>query len=461
MKFRTCLLAIVVVMLFANVAWAIGAITFVDGDQSVHYTDSAAFQDALDEVDDSLGLNEIDSIYVYGGGDTDYFAASGSHFDVDENVDGLFILFDNSPTCTTSIWISGDNVHLYGRIYIDTDDYFGMRIWTTANNTTIDGPDIEAGSWGIMNYGSNTDMLRLQVHDCELGGIHSDAVNASIDNVIISNCGAYGIKGDGFGNSTEITKALISDCYYGCYFFANIRVNIDQTTIYDFTEDGIYNASNADSVHCKRCLVYNGDYDDGDFCYYNITFDSSAAYSVAMGDSCSSHGDDESGCDNTEFLKSSDKMARAFDTLTADIYVDTLYPSIAYYYLRPEHAAKLLSCYTIPHGLYDTVYYVENVGYDTDIDRYEIEKKHIETLSKPNKLVTINAYPNPFNSAIQIDAQEDTEIAIYDLSGQKVADIPSNSNAWKPERNIGSGIYLVRVVNMDGKVGTKNIVYLK
>ncbi len=114
-----------------------------------------------------------------------------------------------------------------------------------------------------------------------------------------------------------------------------------------------------------------------------------------------------------------------------------------------------------------------------------------EADTRPNYL-TINAYPNPFNSAVRITIdgvgaihELPLRVEIYDVAGRKTAQLPvgehlrvlpngdgtENGRAhrssptqnvvfWQPADNIGSGVYLVRATAGDKSV-TKRVVYLK
>ena len=91
----------------------------------------------------------------------------------------------------------------------------------------------------------------------------------------------------------------------------------------------------------------------------------------------------------------------------------------------------------------------------------------------------ISAYPNPFNSAINIairgvgasDARSgQVGIEIFDISGRLVADLHGTNcgspqfvptpRIWRPEKSLGSGIYLVRARIGNSEI-TKRVVYLK
>jgi len=94
-------------------------------------------------------------------------------------------------------------------------------------------------------------------------------------------------------------------------------------------------------------------------------------------------------------------------------------------------------------------------------------------------LLSIGAYPNPFNSAVTITVDAPIgaycntplQIEILDISGRRVETLrPSatslekggqwGSFTWQPNATIGSGVYLVRARVGDESV-TKRVVYLK
>ena len=100
--------------------------------------------------------------------------------------------------------------------------------------------------------------------------------------------------------------------------------------------------------------------------------------------------------------------------------------------------------------------------------------------SIPNSAAIIQAYPNPFNSTITIslsrgvgasDARSgQVGVKIFDIAGHLVADLPVTNcgspqfvptpRIWRPEKSLGSGIYLIRT-SSDNKTVTKRIIYLK
>jgi len=117
----------------------------------------------------------------------------------------------------------------------------------------------------------------------------------------------------------------------------------------------------------------------------------------------------------------------------------------------------------------------------------------VEEASAVPEHFSISAFPNPFNSAVTISLDvpvgaglRPARVEIFDLSGRRIAQLPSPSVplpageggnsfslwekvsegrmraefTWQPDASIGSGVYLVRV-NIDGTNATKRVVYLK
>ncbi|RKZ30032.1 hypothetical protein DRQ33_08230 [bacterium] len=324
---------------FVCPAWGIGAITFVGADTATHHqTDSLSFQDALYEVVDSLGHREITRIYLYGGGDDDFFVASGSYFEVDSLVDTLDIEADNSPQVKDHIYIKGDHVHVYGIensfLYIEISSmitfYGAINIFSYAHNTVVEDCVISGAFTGINNFGKNTDVKHVRINNCNFG-IHSDAESTYIYDARIDSCSVKGIMGDNAAagsNCMDVTKALISNCPTGCYFYSNIPVTLDRVTVLDFDSLGICNTSSFSYLKCKRCLVYKDSYDAGDYCYVNATFENAwtgTNDNVAMGGSCPGNYD-TTGCTASNFTSYDgypdiDTYKRA----AADIAIDSSY----------------------------------------------------------------------------------------------------------------------------------------
>ncbi len=91
----------------------------------------------------------------------------------------------------------------------------------------------------------------------------------------------------------------------------------------------------------------------------------------------------------------------------------------------------------------------------------------------------IQAYPNPFNSAVTISVGEGlrpSRVEIFDINGKRVRGFegsrvrggtpnaehraPINEFVWRPDESIGSGVYLIRAVGDEGYY-LKRVVYLK
>jgi hypothetical protein len=112
-----------------------------------------------------------------------------------------------------------------------------------------------------------------------------------------------------------------------------------------------------------------------------------------------------------------------------------------------------------------------------------------ESRNIPNS-ISIETYPNPFNSAVTISFDYGSEsakplstIEIFDVNGRKVDDGTVGANCirpfdgstpttreftWRPDESLPSGVYLVRAhfdtrspSGAEATVATKRVVYLK
>lgn len=100
------------------------------------------------------------------------------------------------------------------------------------------------------------------------------------------------------------------------------------------------------------------------------------------------------------------------------------------------------------YALSDTcLFYVQN--FDAVFENTDI----------PDKM-RIWAYPNPFNSAVNIYSNNGQEIEIYDIHGHLVEEIDGKRAIWQPDGQIDSGIYIVRI-NCNGYMLNRRIVYIK
>ena len=94
----------------------------------------------------------------------------------------------------------------------------------------------------------------------------------------------------------------------------------------------------------------------------------------------------------------------------------------------------------------------------------------------PRKL-TLKIYPNPFNSVCKIVAPYNSCVKIYDLAGKLVkifvkaddTNNPGKTNntniyrtlSWRPDENLGSGVYFIRAEMPSGDSIVKKVLYLK
>ena len=324
------------------------------------------------------------------------------------------------------------------------------------------------GGKGIENYGSNNKLEDLYIVGAGYG-IHSDAVNTYVYDVRIDSCD-IGIRGHGSSNSLVIEKALISNSSdEGCYFYNNTSVHLDRVTVNNFGSIGIdNNGTSASYVHCKRCLVYkNGSYGSWGYCYLGVTFDNAwdgaTNDNVAMGDDCKTDGHDFYACSGTQRTSYDDYPAiyssGSFKKDEANIAVNhSFLYSYWYFGSMSDHVAKML-CYYVHVG--DSMIYNDNVGYDTDITKglgkWLINPSAVPT---PQDILSINAYPNPFNRNINIESEPDAKVEIYNLAGCKVYELSSDHNVWHPDDNVSCGLYLVKACS-GNRTAYKKIQYIK
>ena len=81
------------------------------------------------------------------------------------------------------------------------------------------------------------------------------------------------------------------------------------------------------------------------------------------------------------------------------------------------------------------------------------------------EFLSILAYPNPFNSAVNITIPRNTtKIAIHDLKGHLIfqSNCATNEIIWKPKNNVRSGVYCIKTFGENGqKILDKNVLYIK
>ncbi|MFP4458144.1 MAG: N-acetylmuramoyl-L-alanine amidase [Candidatus Zixiibacteriota bacterium] len=78
------------------------------------------------------------------------------------------------------------------------------------------------------------------------------------------------------------------------------------------------------------------------------------------------------------------------------------------------------------------------------------------------EMLDIRLFPNPFNSAVNIQAPEGALVEIYDMQGKRLISMISEGNIliWQPDEDIPSGTYLVRSTTDFGHIMRK-IDYIK
>lgn len=74
--------------------------------------------------------------------------------------------------------------------------------------------------------------------------------------------------------------------------------------------------------------------------------------------------------------------------------------------------------------------------------------------------VDIKAFPNPFNTTLNIDYPQGAKFEIFDITGQKIYALKENEKNWSPTQNIPNGIYFMRVYKGNLKRIIK-VVYIK
>ncbi len=83
------------------------------------------------------------------------------------------------------------------------------------------------------------------------------------------------------------------------------------------------------------------------------------------------------------------------------------------------------------------------------------------------EVLSIRAYPNPFNSALSIEAPPGTKVQIYDVRGKLITGIEGNETrrdktvvTWNPSAETVSGVYFIRAINGE-RTGVTKAVYVK
>ncbi|MCD6098822.1 T9SS type A sorting domain-containing protein [bacterium] len=107
--------------------------------------------------------------------------------------------------------------------------------------------------------------------------------------------------------------------------------------------------------------------------------------------------------------------------------------------------------------------------YDIIILDFADTTKIAEGRSRSPLGIAISACPNPFNSSLRIEALAGADIEIYDINGRLVENIPAKDESvrpdptmviWAPDKDIPSGVYLIKASVEKGTV-VKKVIYLK
>ena len=101
-----------------------------------------------------------------------------------------------------------------------------------------------------------------------------------------------------------------------------------------------------------------------------------------------------------------------------------------------------------------------DVFYSHPVIRYIRSTASTEEMPLTPTSLTLPAHPNPFNSAVEIDAPAGYAVTITDTDGRHVATLGTGSTRWIPGEGQPSGVYLVKAEG-DGESLTQRIVYMK
>ncbi|GEM_PF-5210256 len=443
---------IIFVMLWVSVSVVLGggAVTYVGSTVSHHYMGEYALQDAIDEANSRATTSSpITKIYFYGGDMDHRFSARGDYFELGPYINGLEMIGENSPFLNNGIKLNGRDIHIHSDkfIYIITDGYH-EAIFDLGRNNTIEDIYVMNGNYGI----------------------HTDGYDATVINCIAENC-IWGFVGHGPGKSASFYKVMARNVVRGMFFYASFRSTIDRATVYNFSEYGIYNeSSDADLVHCARCLVYDGSGSSVVAYYQNVTFDNVYPEfndNVAMGDNCQSRGVDFVSCagidrssydwyPRTIVLPATGEVIE-FITSSADIVTKDHYYPAEWSYITYDAVPNMLCYYENIGGIH---YLRGHVGYD-ELLKPGVARESHEYSASGVAQIHLDVSPNPFNSSIKIETDRPSNINIIDLTGKEIASFTHVQSAiWHPSTEVPAGIYLVKVSSPYGTV-VKNVIYLK
>ncbi len=76
------------------------------------------------------------------------------------------------------------------------------------------------------------------------------------------------------------------------------------------------------------------------------------------------------------------------------------------------------------------------------------------------KDLSLNIYPNPFNSSCRIEAPSGAQIEIIDIAGRLVSRIDEDNRLWVPSKSLASGSYFVKIT-YGGESMTRKVILVK
>ncbi len=132
-------------------------------------------------------------------------------------------------------------------------------------------------------------------------------------------------------------------------------------------------------------------------------------------------------------------------------------------YLRSDDDPKFYIDWEHSHNMRttaDVMAIAPDVFYSHPVIRYIRSTASTEDHPPTPNALTLTAHPNPFNSAVEIDAPDGYKVTITDTDGRHVATLGTGSTRWTPGREQPSGVYLVKAEG-DGESLTRRVVYLK
>jgi hypothetical protein len=73
---------------------------------------------------------------------------------------------------------------------------------------------------------------------------------------------------------------------------------------------------------------------------------------------------------------------------------------------------------------------------------------------------SIDVYPNPFNSSCIVDSPTNSQVKIYNVMGEVVAEFSGGKHLWTPPRNLNSGLYHI-VICDENQQFSRTVLYLR